>query len=63
MSMGRLNNKVALVIGAGGSSLGLSNGKAAAMLFAREGPHVIGVDINGEALKETCSTILEEGGR
>jgi NAD(P)-dependent dehydrogenase (short-subunit alcohol dehydrogenase family) len=63
MNMGRLSNKVALVIGAGGSSLGLSNGKAVAVLFAREGARVIAVDINGEALKETCTTILEEGGQ
>ena len=61
--MGRLKNKVALIIGAGGSGLGLSNSKAAAVLFAREGARVIAVDIDAEALKETSSAILEEGGQ
>ena len=34
---GRLQDKVALVVGAGSVGPGLGNGKAAAVLFAREG--------------------------
>jgi NAD(P)-dependent dehydrogenase (short-subunit alcohol dehydrogenase family) len=63
MTMGRLRDKVALVIGAGASGPGWSNGKAVAVLFAREGAHVIAVDISPKAVEETCSTILGEGGR
>ena len=42
-SMGdRLKNKVALVSGAGSSGPGWGNGKATAVLFAREGAKEIG---------------------
>jgi len=61
--MGRLGNKVALVVGAGGSREGLSNGKAVAVLFAREGAHVLALDINREAVEGTCAVIRQEGGR
>lgn len=62
--MGRLRNKVAVVVGAGASGLGLGwgNGKAVAVLFAREGAQVVAVDIDGEAVEETRSIILAEGG-
>jgi NAD(P)-dependent dehydrogenase (short-subunit alcohol dehydrogenase family) len=59
----RLGNKTALVIGAGGTRTGWGNGKAAAVLFAREGAHVIAVDVDGEAVEETRAAILGEGGR
>jgi NAD(P)-dependent dehydrogenase (short-subunit alcohol dehydrogenase family) len=59
----RLSNKTALVIGAGGTQAGWGNGKAAAVLFAREGAHVIAVDVDGEAVEETRTVILSEGGR
>lgn len=61
--MSRLGNKTALVIGAGGTRAGWGNGKAAAVLFAREGAHVIAVDVDGEAVEETRAAILGEGGR
>jgi NAD(P)-dependent dehydrogenase (short-subunit alcohol dehydrogenase family) len=61
--MARLTDKVALVMGAGSSGPGWGNGKAAAVLFAREGAHVFAVDISGEAAAETCSIISAEGGR
>lgn len=60
--MPRLQDKVALVIGAGSAGPGWGNGKAAAVLFAREGAHVIAVDINRDAAEETRSIILEENG-
>ena len=59
----RLKGKVALVMGAGSSGLGWGNGKATTVLFAREGAHVVAVDINREAVDQTCSIIKGEGGR
>ena len=58
---GRLDNRVALVLGAGSSGPGWGNGKAAAMLYAREGARVIAVDRDGEAARETASIIASEG--
>ena len=40
----RLEGKVAIVTGAGSSAEGFRNGKAAAVLFAREGAKVLLVD-------------------
>jgi NAD(P)-dependent dehydrogenase (short-subunit alcohol dehydrogenase family) len=45
----RLNDKVALVSGAGSSGPGWGNGKATAVLFAREGAKVLATDINLDA--------------
>ncbi|MAE66297.1 MAG: 3-oxoacyl-ACP reductase [Phycisphaeraceae bacterium] len=59
----RLENKVAIVTGAGSSGPGWGNGKAAAVLFAREGASVLAVDVNEEAAAETASIIASEGGR
>lgn len=59
---GRLQDKVALVTGAGSSGPGWGNGKAAAVLFAREGAKVFAVDINAEAAEETRALIEAEGG-
>jgi NAD(P)-dependent dehydrogenase (short-subunit alcohol dehydrogenase family) len=58
---GRLDNRVALVFGAGSSGPGWGNGKAAATLYAREGARVIAVDRDGEAARETASIIASEG--
>lgn len=59
---GRLANKVALVMGAGSVGPGWGNGKAAAVLFAREGARVICADINEAAAEETRAIIEAEGG-
>jgi NAD(P)-dependent dehydrogenase (short-subunit alcohol dehydrogenase family) len=59
---GRLQNKVAIVTGAGSSGPGWGNGKAAAVLFAREGAKVFAVDLRPEALQETKQVIEREGG-
>jgi NAD(P)-dependent dehydrogenase (short-subunit alcohol dehydrogenase family) len=40
----RLTGKVAIVTGAGSRGPGIGNGKATAMLFAREGARVVLVD-------------------
>jgi NAD(P)-dependent dehydrogenase (short-subunit alcohol dehydrogenase family) len=58
---GRLKNKVAIVTGAGSSGPGWGNGKAAAVLFAREGAKVFAVDLNPEAGQETRRIIESEG--
>jgi NAD(P)-dependent dehydrogenase (short-subunit alcohol dehydrogenase family) len=60
MMAGRLESKVALVIGAGSVGPGWGNGRATTALFAREGAKVFGVDRSAEALAETASSI-EEG--
>ncbi|MDP6515071.1 MAG: SDR family oxidoreductase [Alphaproteobacteria bacterium] len=58
----RLRDKVALVVGAGSVGEGLGNGKAAAMLFAREGAKIFAVDVDSDAAAETKAIIECEGG-
>ncbi|MSR03375.1 MAG: SDR family oxidoreductase [Gemmatimonadetes bacterium] len=58
-----LVGKVAIVTGAGSVGEGVGNGKAAAILFAREGAAVFGVDHNLAAAVETQRLIEAEGGR
>ena len=58
----RLKDKVALITGAGSIGPGWGNGKATAVLFAREGAKVFGVDLNIEAADETRGIIEGEGG-
>ena len=59
---GRLEGKVAIVTGAGSSGPGVGNGKAASVLFAREGAKVLLVDINTDHAQETLELITAEGG-
>ena len=56
---GRLQDRVALITGAGSIGPGWGNGKATAVLFAREGARV---DLNLEAVEETRRIIRDEGG-
>jgi len=58
--MPRLDNKVALVFGAGSSGDGWSNGKAAAVAYARAGARVVAVDRNLQAAQETADCIQSE---
>jgi NAD(P)-dependent dehydrogenase (short-subunit alcohol dehydrogenase family) len=58
----RLKDKVAVVLGAGSSGPGWGNGKAAAVLFAREGAKIFAVDLRREAAEETREIITAEGG-
>lgn len=68
---GRVEGKVALVLGAGtvgdipvrdDSIEGWGNGKAAAVLYAREGAKVYAVDIRPQAVQDTKAVIDREGG-
>ena len=62
MSGSRLAGKVAIVTGAGSRGEGIGNGRAAAVLFAREGARVLLVDQTRKAAEETLDMIRAEGG-
>jgi NAD(P)-dependent dehydrogenase (short-subunit alcohol dehydrogenase family) len=57
-----LAGKVAVVTGAGSVGPGWGNGRATAVLFAREGATVVAVDRDAEALAPTLQLVREEGG-
>ncbi len=58
----RLLGKVAIVTGAGSQGPGIGNGKATAVLFAREGAKVLCVDQDLGRADETCGLIASDGG-
>ena len=58
----RLKDKVAIITGAGSRSDGVGNGKATAILFAREGAKVVLVDQEIDRAEETLADIESEGG-
>ena len=60
--MNRLQDRIAVVTGAGSSGPGWGNGKATAVTFAREGAKIFATDINERAVAETCDIIRQEGG-
>jgi NAD(P)-dependent dehydrogenase (short-subunit alcohol dehydrogenase family) len=62
MGKDRLKDKVAIVTGAGSIAPGWSNGRATAVLFAREGAKVLAADINPQSAEETAEIIRSEGG-
>jgi NAD(P)-dependent dehydrogenase (short-subunit alcohol dehydrogenase family) len=62
-SVGRLQGKTAIVVGAGSIGPGWGNGKATAVTFAREGAQVFCVDRNAAAAQETIGIIAAEGGK
>jgi NAD(P)-dependent dehydrogenase (short-subunit alcohol dehydrogenase family) len=62
MRAGRLQGKVAIVTGAGSRAEGIGNGRAAAVLFAREGARVLLVDQQADAAERTLAMINSEGG-
>ena len=57
-----MKDKVVIVSGAGSSGPGWSNGKAAAVLYAREGAKVLALDSRLGAAEETRAIIESEGG-
>ena len=59
----RLENKVAIVIGAGqspGQTIG--NGRATCLVFAREGAKVLCVDRDLASAEESAAMVRDEGG-
>ena len=59
---GRLAGKVAIITGAGSQNEGVGNGRAMAVLFAREGARVLLVDRRLEAAELTRTFIAEHNG-
>jgi NAD(P)-dependent dehydrogenase (short-subunit alcohol dehydrogenase family) len=60
--MPRLEGKVAIVTGAGSRADGVGNGRATAILLAREGARVALVDQNPDWVERTRGMIAQEGG-
>lgn len=61
-SAGRLAGMVAIVTGGGSRGPGIGNGRAAAILFAREGARVVLVDRVAEWAEQTQGMIADEHG-
>src|SRR5580765_8490592 len=58
----RLRGKVAVVVGAGSTpGAAIGNGRATAILFAREGASVVLVDRDGASAADTLGRIAAEG--
>lgn len=56
-----LNGKVAFIAGAGSIAEGWGNGRATAVLMARQGARVFGTDVATEALDGTSAAMAAEG--
>ena len=68
--MGRLNGKIALIIGGGadgppttGETLAIGNGRATAIMCAREGAAVMVADLKLDLAEQTANAIRGEDGR
>jgi NAD(P)-dependent dehydrogenase (short-subunit alcohol dehydrogenase family) len=59
---GRVSGKRIAVVGAGSIGEGWGNGKAAAVLYAREGGRVLCIDRDADAAQQTVNLIRSEGG-
>src|SRR6202042_2431715 len=60
---GRLQDKIALIAGAGCVGPGWGNGRAAAVRFAEEGATIFAVDRNADAMVETVERVQAAGGK
>src|SRR5882757_6726580 len=56
--MDRLKNKVCVITGTGSGM-----GRAAALMFAREGAQVVGCDINVDSAQSTLDAVKSAGGQ
>jgi NAD(P)-dependent dehydrogenase (short-subunit alcohol dehydrogenase family) len=59
---GRLKGRVALITGAGSVATGIGNGRATAIVYAREGARIALVDANERAAEDTRRMLAQEGG-
>jgi NAD(P)-dependent dehydrogenase (short-subunit alcohol dehydrogenase family) len=59
---GRLKNKVAIITGAGCVGPGWGNGRACAVLFAKEGALIFAADRDPAAMEETVALVKAAGG-
>ncbi len=62
-SKGRVAGKVVLLMGGGSVGEGIGNGRASALVYAREGASVFVVDRSREAAEATAGAIASQGGR
>src|SRR3954451_4345264 len=67
-SHGRLTGRRIIVVGAGQRTIvdadpPIGNGRAMAVLFAREGAAVACIDVNKDAADDTVAQITSEGGK
>lgn len=60
--MRRLQDRVAVVVGAGSAGTGIGNGRAIAIEFARHGARVVAIDRSAQAAEQTRAMIAAEGG-
>jgi NAD(P)-dependent dehydrogenase (short-subunit alcohol dehydrogenase family) len=60
---GRLQDRIAIVTGAGCVGPGWGNGRATAVLFAQEGARIFAVDKSASAMEETLDRVHQAGGR
>ncbi|WP_241560835.1 SDR family NAD(P)-dependent oxidoreductase [Bordetella avium] len=58
----KLTDKVALIMGCGSVGQGWGNGRAMAVLMARQGARIFGTDLHLGPAQETLKRIQEEGG-
>jgi len=58
----RVKGKIEIVTGAGSAGPGMGNGKASAIVYAREGAKVMVADYRLDAAEETEKIIKQEGG-
>jgi NAD(P)-dependent dehydrogenase (short-subunit alcohol dehydrogenase family) len=58
----RLEGKIALISGAGCIGPGWGNGRAACVLFAREGARIFAADKDPASMDETVTRVRDEGG-
>jgi NAD(P)-dependent dehydrogenase (short-subunit alcohol dehydrogenase family) len=59
---GRLQDKIAIVTGAGSVGPGWGNGRATAVRFAEEGARIFAVDSNPDSTRETVERVEAAGG-
>jgi NAD(P)-dependent dehydrogenase (short-subunit alcohol dehydrogenase family) len=59
---GRLQDRIAIVTGAGCVGPGWGNGRATAVLFAQQGAKIFAVDKSAPAMEETIDRVRQAGG-